>query len=247
MTDWSQLSDAYGSAERIPLLLDRVGIEEGVWDELWGRLCHQGVTAYSASFAALPSLAAVARSAEDRDSNEALLLAGSIMRCALQGHGADDILLSSSTAVEDLRDLADKRLAARPARYLELFAVLLALDGLPLWSEVMGGFSDDFYEVACPHCAAQITVAIGDYGYYSSIRDLHDGDVDRVPLRPIGVDELHGAGREIYDTAIRDGQNTLAEGITFLFGCAECGGCGSVFNVAGEYAAANSPDWAGQS
>ncbi|MDQ0938362.1 hypothetical protein [Streptomyces sp. V1I1] len=32
------------------------------------------------------------------------------MRCALQGHGADDILPSSSTAVEDLRDLADERL-----------------------------------------------------------------------------------------------------------------------------------------
>src|SRR4051794_37706772 len=60
MTDWASLRDAYGSAEQIPALLaaaERGGTGEGcAWDDLWGRLCHQG-TVYTASYAALPALA----------------------------------------------------------------------------------------------------------------------------------------------------------------------------------------------
>ncbi|MEU2493272.1 hypothetical protein [Streptomyces sp. NPDC007883] len=242
MTDWSRLCDAYGSAERTPELLDCLGAGAGeeVWRELWGRLCHQG-TVSSASFAAIPRLAEVARHGQSDDSSRALVLAGAIMRGALQNHGADDVILLCSAAVEDLRRLADERLVDRPDGYLGLFSVLLALEGHALWSEVIDDFTDDFYEVGCPHCASSVTVAIGDHGHYSSIRDWHRGDVHRLPLRPIGPDRLRGVGRRMYETAVRDAQDKLARGITHLFGCAECGECGSVFNVADEYSAANSP------
>lgn len=48
-------------------------------------------------------------------------------------------------------------------------------------------------------------------------------------------------GRWMYDLAVRDGQDRLAEGITYLMGRAECPRCASVFHVADEYAAANLP------
>lgn len=54
MTDWSQLSHAYGTAEDIPGLLDRLEPDprSPVWNDLWSSLCHQG-TVYTASYAAL--------------------------------------------------------------------------------------------------------------------------------------------------------------------------------------------------
>lgn len=58
MTDWALLYDAYGPAREIPGPPN--GTDDGwVWQELWGRFCHQGTVA-SASYAAIPELADVA-------------------------------------------------------------------------------------------------------------------------------------------------------------------------------------------
>ncbi|NEC85738.1 hypothetical protein [Streptomyces sp. SID12501] len=69
MTDGSTLSDACGSAEHVPTLLDRFESDpSGAWSELMDHLYPQLDTAFSASFATLPRLAELAsgRSAEDR-------------------------------------------------------------------------------------------------------------------------------------------------------------------------------------
>jgi hypothetical protein len=62
---WNNWQDAYGSASRIPLLLQQVisdksqrhDPQSGPWFELWSRLYHQG-TIYTASYAAVPVIAA---------------------------------------------------------------------------------------------------------------------------------------------------------------------------------------------
>ncbi|WP_445277460.1 hypothetical protein [Streptomyces sp. DSM 41033] len=79
MTDWSQLSHAYGSAEDIPALLDQIASEPSPerWNDLWSALCHQG-SVYSASFAALPWLADVANGDDREQAVSALNLAGAI-------------------------------------------------------------------------------------------------------------------------------------------------------------------------
>ncbi|MGW7310213.1 hypothetical protein ACWGI1_32210 [Streptomyces sp. NPDC054835] len=118
---------------------------------------------------------------------------------------------------------------------------MLAFDGQILWSEALDDFTDSFVTVACPHCDAPVTIAVGDYGCYSSIRDWNLGDLHRVPLRPAVPHELTGTGRMLHESAVRDGQQQLAWGLTHLFGQAECPGCGSVFGIADEYAAANAP------
>lgn len=53
--------------------------------------------------------------------------------------------------------------------------------------------------------------------------------------------ELTGTGRMLHETAVRDGQQRLAWGLTHLFGQAECPGSGSVFGIADEHAATNAP------
>jgi len=87
----------------------------------------------------------------------------------------------------------------------------------------------------------EVTIAIGDYGRYSAIRDWHLGDVDRRDLRSAAGEELTGIGRWMHQTTVRDGQEVLANGITHLFGEAECPSCASVFTVADEYTSANCP------
>jgi len=54
--EWVSLLDAYEPADGIPVLLAAVSADvddRRAWDELWGRVCHQG-TIYSASCPALP-------------------------------------------------------------------------------------------------------------------------------------------------------------------------------------------------
>lgn len=105
----------------------------------------------------------------------------------------------------------------------------------------MGDFTDDFYTVSCPGCEAEVTIAVGEYGCYSAIRDWDRGDIERRPLRPAPVEELHDPGRWMYSTADRDGQQRLAEGIRHVFGLAECPTCAGVFDIAEAHTAANLP------
>ncbi|MEV8457698.1 hypothetical protein AB0467_34320 [Streptomyces sp. NPDC052095] len=236
--NWAQMYDCYGDVDRVPELLARVESEDSAeaWDELGYRLILECDLVFPASFAALPRLVCLAsRSARARG------LAGAIVQRAAGGHGCDDLLAGCTEAIAALRELLDQHLRSRPDDYLTTFRDLIATEGHYHWSAVLEDFSDDFYQVACPHCAVEVTVAIGDHGRYSAIRDWNLGDVDRRDLRPASPEGLSGIGRWMHATAVRDEEVVLANGITHLFGQAECPRCASVFNIADEYAASNRP------
>ncbi|MEV5596488.1 hypothetical protein [Streptomyces sp. NPDC052496] len=86
-----------------------------------------------------------------------------------------------------------------------------------------------------------MTIAVGDHGRYSAVRDWERGDIERRELRPVPAGELRDPGRWMHATAVRDGQRRLAEGIRHVFGRAECPACGSVFSIAEAYTDANLP------
>ncbi len=222
----------------MPLLLDQVEREETAeaWEELWDRLCLQGDTVSAASFAALPRLAALAPTCA-----QSLELAGAIVRGTLRHPEGEALLAGCSNEVGRLRELVDQRLRKRPADYIRLFGDLLALAGEYHWSASLGDFADDFHAVSCPHCEAEVTIAVGDYGCYSAIRDWDRGDVNRRTLCPAQAEEMHDPGRWMYATAVRDGQLRLAEGIRYVFGRAECPACASVFSIAEAHTTANLP------
>ncbi|MBM9624524.1 hypothetical protein [Streptomyces zhihengii] len=192
-----------------------------------------------ASIVALPHLAGIAKTEDAGDS--ALDLAGAIAGGLLQSHGADEEVARCATALAELSATAAARLRTGldGKTYLSRLRTILAFDGQPLWFEGLDDFTDSFVCVACPHCDALVTIAVGDYGCYSSIRDWNLGDVHQDPLRPAVPRELTGTGRMLHESAVRDGQQRLAWGLTHLFGRAECPGCGSAFGIADEYAAAN--------
>ncbi|WP_329176978.1 hypothetical protein [Streptomyces sp. NBC_01477] len=241
MIDWSALHDAYGPADAIPVLLEQAaGRDQEAIDRLWDRLCHQG-TVSSASLAALPLLAEIAKTKVLGD--WALDLAGAIAGGLLQDHLDNEEVACCAPALAQLREAAAARLGPDHdgPTYLGLLRALLAFDGRPLWFEALNDFTDSFFTVDCPHCGAAVTTAIGDYGCYSSIRDWHLGDVHQVPLRPAAPHELSGVGKMLHELVARDDQTRLAWGLTHLFGRAECPGCGSVFGIGEEYEAANAP------
>ncbi|MFJ4667087.1 hypothetical protein [Kitasatospora purpeofusca] len=238
MTDWSQLSHAYGSAEDIPALLDRIEADPSAecWSDLWSALCHQG-SVYSASFAALPRLTAIAATAADtKEQLNALHLAAAIVAGADQLNEVGDLRAKNAQDIAVLLRQANEHLRTAPDRtdYIYLLEAVLAFEGVPVWgSELACGLVNEEYQTSCPQCETDLFIAIGEYGYFSTSGDyaLHD-DVEKAPLRPADPGDLHGIGLRLHSLALGDGQGGVATALTYLFGGARCTDCGADFVVA---------------
>ncbi|MFG2045127.1 hypothetical protein [Dactylosporangium sp. NPDC048998] len=244
--DWGSVQDiSGGSGVTIGRLLDRIERRPAAaaWDEIERRLIVEAECWCSAGFAALPRLAELALSAAAEHQGRAMQLAGTIVRSLHRCHQYDDLVRTSAEALTVLHRIAQLRLTA-DCTGRALVAQLqdtLAFAGYTFWATISLDFTDEHYHLSCPHCAARLAIVIGDYGHYSAIRDYNDGDIHRLPLRPVNPQDLTGIGRWMHDTASADGVTTLAEGLTYLFGRASCSICGSVFNVAEWLEAENSP------
>ncbi|MFD8978928.1 hypothetical protein [Streptomyces sp. NPDC059564] len=236
--NWAQTYDCRFGADRVPKLLEQLERESDAeaWKELGYRLVLEHDLVCPAGFAALPRLVRLASGNAD-----ARRLAGEIMERAAGQHGCDELLEGCADSIVEFRGLLDRHLRSRPADYLVAFRALLAVQEEYHWAAVLGDFTDDFYGLDCPHCAAEVTIAIGCYGRNSAIRDWDLGDVDRRDLRPTPAEQLSGVGQWMHEITARDEESVLANGILNLFGKAECPNCESVFNIADEYAAANRP------
>lgn len=234
MTDWSQLSHAYGSAEDIPAMFDRLEAEPGdeIWNDLWSALCHQG-TAYSASFASLPRLATIAAGPDPANRLNAIFLAGAIMTDETRSPG--DTRDRYATEIAALLRIANDSLrsAADPNDYIDVLQSVLGLEGVPIWSEHLDGLNGSDYEAVCPSCETELFIVIRDDGYFSCSDDYAlDEEAERTPLRPAYAMALDGIGRRLHDTAVGDGQQEVATRVTYLFGSTTCTACGTTFPTA---------------
>jgi hypothetical protein len=165
MTEWSTLSDACGSADHVPALLDRFEADaSGVcWSELTDHLCPGLDTAFSASFAALSRLADLASSCGERDRRWVLLAAGAIMACASSG---DDVFEVFSAPIADLCRLTDQclRETGDAEDYVHLLQFLLSFEGVEIWDRCLEGLQSGEYEVVRPYCGVDMFVVIGEGG-----------------------------------------------------------------------------------
>lgn len=230
------MRDCRLDVDRVPELLRRVEHQDDTeaWKELGWRLVLEHDLVSPAGFAALPHLVRLApRSAGAR------ALAGRILERAAGRHGCDDLLADRAGVVREFRDVLDRHLRSRPADYLVCFRALLAAEEEYHWANALEGFTDDVHHVDCPHCGAGVVIVIGGFGRYSQVRD--GNEEIRRDLRPATADELTDTGRWMHRITVRDGQETLADGIAHLFGKAECPRCAAVFGIADEYTAANRP------
>ncbi|MFE5599349.1 hypothetical protein ACFQ8O_09175 [Streptomyces coelicoflavus] len=238
MTDWSRLHHAYGSAEDIPTLLDRISSEptNELWSDLWSALCHQG-SVYPASFEVLPWLAGMAGGDDREQVVHALTLAGAIMAGAEQSHGAGDVRTRHAAEVETLLTVVNRHLRTASDRtdYVYLLETMLGLEGVVGWSEDLAwGLTNEEYEVVCPGCRTGLFVVLGERGFFSTSEDyaLADHDVETRPLRPADPAGLDGIGRRLHDLARSDGHPEVAHTLTQVFGHATCPDCETDFPVA---------------
>ncbi|MER7701789.1 hypothetical protein ABTX81_02650 [Kitasatospora sp. NPDC097605] len=250
MTDWSRLSHAYGSADDIPDLLDRIASAPTaeLWNDLWSALCHQG-SVYPASFAALPWLAERSRCGDREQEVQAVHLAGAIMAGAIvagtgQEHGAGDVRSLFAAETATLLEAVNRQLraAVNPADYVHLLESMLGFEGVHGWSEDLAwGIVTEEYRISCPGCEADLFIALGERGFFSTAEDyaLSDDDVETRPLRPAAPAELDGIGRRLHELALADGRSEVAHVLTHVFGHATCPVCEADFPVADRIAA----DW----
>jgi len=113
---WPELQHAYGAAKDLPSLLARAPSDrrpgsrpDSIWFQLWSALCHQG-DVYSASYAAVPHLVAIAKLPAFQRRYDPLLLAASIELARLEKRGPavpEDLAVDYQQAVVEARSLAE--------------------------------------------------------------------------------------------------------------------------------------------
>lgn len=239
------MRDARGdSGVVVERLLDRLRLEPdaALWDELDRRLVVENECFFSVGFAALPALSQLAQSGDTEQRDRALDLAAVITRTLHRNHEDDRLVTANPQALAVLHSLAQARVATCVGPPLvRRLQDTLAFAGYTFWASISLDFADEHYHLGCPHCSTRLAIVIGDYGHYSAIRDYSDGDVHRLPLRPAAPADLAGIGQWMHDTAVAGHDMTLADGLTYLFGQAACGACGSTFNLTDWFEAENSP------
>jgi hypothetical protein len=248
MIEWQLPRYGRGPYDEVPPVLERVlrspSRDEEAWRKLWHLLATEGLTVSAASFASLPHLRDIAQAGETIAVDRALKLAGAIMAGVHQDHGADDLIRTLAPVIVELKQMVSRRLAdsdLSTATAMALFRAHLAFAGASVWSLAEYDFEDGFYEVGCPRCHLRVTIAIGIHGRYSAYRDWDRGDVRRRPLRQACPSDLGGLAAWMHGTARALGFVQLAEGLTYLFGRAECPECASTFIIADQYTAENEP------
>lgn len=235
MTDWSTLTDACGSAEHVPALLDRFEADpSGMWSELMDHLCPQLDIAFTASFAALPRLAEIATAGRPETLGWVLLAAGAITSCSRGLSDPDSPLTVSSAPIAVLHDLTNRRLSqtAEAEEYVNLLQALLSFEGVEIWDRSLDGLQTGEYGVDCPYCGVNMFVVIGQDESFCCTDDYALQEVQKSPLQPAPTLQLEGLPRRLFSRALADGQEGLAHGVRYLFGRAACPDCGTDFSVA---------------
>ena len=237
--DWARLGHAYGSAEDIPGLLAqaRSGPDDRASGELWSRLCHQG-TVYSASYAALPELAAIARGRTAGQRFDLLVLAAAIVASRDVPHDTPDIPQVDPKTVAELADLTEQELLAHgpgtgQQAYVYLLQAALGLAGVEPWGTELELLNNNECEVECPDCFIENFVVFGEHGHFSTLDAMYfqGNDSGRVPLLPADPAGLSGTAADLHARALASGYPDLARNLTFVFGRARCADCGATFRV----------------
>jgi hypothetical protein len=149
-----ELRDAYGSAEDLPDLLAELERDSRspVWNELWGRVCHQYST-FSASPHVLPFLLKAAAEWDPGSRAMPLALAGSIVAAP------ETVLDGYRSTIEELRLLALDTLKSGQLRRQGRICVMqsvLAFEGDRLWGRALDRLNDGEFSGVCPACQTDL-------------------------------------------------------------------------------------------
>ncbi|WP_332643251.1 hypothetical protein [Aeromicrobium sp.] len=240
MADWPNLQDAYGSAEAVPsLLADAEHGDKSAWEELWGRLCHQG-TVSSASYAALPRLAAMAGRNSAVGYDEALGLAASIISASDRPPGFDNVRESYADELATLTGFAERSLGLTKnfGDFVYALQFLMAFEGVQIWQNHLESLADEEVQVTCPNCSEYLYAALGDPDFKARLA-FGPSPSEATPLAPIQPELLKGSEARLFGLAQDRGQDEVAARMLYLFGRATCPNCDHTFLISQALTAEN--------
>jgi hypothetical protein len=226
---WTELRDAYGSAEDLPDLLSELvpDPKAPVWSELWGRICHQS-SPYSASPYVLPFLLGAAAEWKPLVRAMPLALAACIVAAPetkLEGYEA---------CVGQLRDLALETLMSSDLNRTDRIYVIqsvLAFEGNELWGTAFERLNDGEFNGNCPTCKTDLCFVIGQYGFFCSAGDwVREPALPRTEIHSRRPGELPEPGKRLY--ALCSADPLLGDWICHLFGSCTCPTCSESLDVA---------------
>lgn len=231
MTDWRLLRDAYGSAEPMGALLARADSDDdAVWDELWGRLCHQG-TVYTASYVALPRLAELAERWNHPTFNTPFFLATSIVASTEGPEAPAAVRAKYAETVRVLHDVAERlvRDAADNTDFLFGAQALLATEGDSVWATMLHALDSEELDLECPNCDEQLIV---NFEVPATVAALDDAVTPRV-VEAADPTRITDAEARVYLLALEGGWSDVADRLLRLFGAFECPYCGHKTSTSG--------------
>lgn len=228
MLNWSQLRDVHGPAGDIPGLLGVAATEASwdapVWDELWGRLCHQGSVA-PASYAAVPALCKIARSRPEVATDPALFLAAAILS-STDGPVAREIVRAEYVQqVEATRPLARHKLTLVTDRTEFVYALqnVAVFEDLGAWQRELEGLANQEVELECPACGDHVSLELTES---DSVADLEPDDRDKgTRLEPATPSDLNEPESILLDLAGAHRQQQIQDQLLQLFGHFVCPAC----------------------
>ncbi|GGM90322.1 hypothetical protein GCM10009721_14710 [Terrabacter tumescens] len=233
MADWATLEHAYGSARDVPDLLaaaEHASEETGPeWDDLWSRLCHQG-TVYTASYAAIPALDAMATRHAPAGYVAALQLAASIIASQDGPRPGADVRRDHPEHVANLRALAESSLALADddTEFVYGLQALMAFEDGGVWQRCLDHLADGEMPMTCPACHATLVLDLSSEA--STLADLHDGSVPPTYVEP-GRAAPGTVEERLLALATAHGRDVVATQVQRLLGEADCPRCGHHFTV----------------
>jgi hypothetical protein len=234
MVDWQQLRSVYGSAAEVPLLLEAVASSTNwdapAWQELWSQLYHQG-SVTSASYAALPALAQIAKVRPEVAVEPALFLFASIIACT-DGPEFADVRDRHAGTIADLVPVAEHKLDLVCDRIQVIHALetVAALEDLSVWQRELPGLANGEVELECPACGDHVYLELvgDDIGATADPDDIREGQSVR-PARPA---DLAAPEARLLDLCHAHGHTGIAVELLHLFGVFTCPHCKTQFSIA---------------
>jgi hypothetical protein len=228
--DWKNLRHAYGSAEDLPDLLAHLDPDpkSPVWNELWGRVCHQYST-FSASPHVLPFLFSAAQAWVPESRVMPLALAGGIVAAP------ETNLKGFRSVIQQLgslaRDTLDRANLSRNDR-VYLVQAMMAFDGDRVWGHALERVNDGEFSAVCPACRKDLYVVVGDEAFCCVEDWVRSGEAHRSHIAPNAPERLAGTGRALHTLCIASGDLELGKWICQVFGTSTCPNCTQPFDIA---------------
>jgi hypothetical protein len=242
--EWSLLQHAYGSAGDVPELLERFREQpdDEDWDELWSCLCHQ-YTTYSATYAALPHLADIARMRPSSEWGRFLSFAGTVTACTEEGAVPEAYRADVVRAVESFRALAVEAVLCHrheQPEFVELLEALAALHGSRTLGRQLSRLNDEEFQGVCPHCEAELFIIVETAAMTVTAEDpVFHPQAKRTAVVPASSDAppwtpslLHRVDvASLRALASHVGHSQVAEWLRHLEGRGSCPACGGSLDL----------------